>query len=144
MKEFSIPPYTSNEQSERLMSLGLKKETADFSWPYNLVSVYKDEQREVVYNFTPTDWSKSPDVQPRWTLGRLIDIIPKTIHTEEHPFQLFFLTEEGCGYYDEDGIWIKEFIYHGLYEDIIYCIEWLIQNNLIDKELLEDNNGDIL
>ena len=65
--EFKSQICTSKEQSERLLALGLKKETADMKlvWLY----CYKDED---YYQPMPNDFSTSNDDIPAWSLHRLL------------------------------------------------------------------------
>ena len=106
---------TSREQSERLLALGLKKETADM-WRGFLVggeTLVPTEEIDL-YNFyvEPT---------PAWSLHRLLCIIDlytailrgrcKTCHKS---------------FEEKDN----------LYDNIIDCIEWLIKEGYFNKEYL--------
>ena len=67
--EFKSQICTTREQSEKLLALGLKKETADMRliWLY----CYRDED---YYQPMPNDFSTSNDDIPAWSLHRLLMI----------------------------------------------------------------------
>lgn len=66
--EFDSQICTTKEQSERLLALGLKKETADCSWISNTSNItYKTHWRSIM------GWFEDGDL-PAWSLHRLIEI----------------------------------------------------------------------
>lgn len=66
--EFNSQICTSIEQSERLLALGLKRETADCSWISNTSNItYKTHWRSIM------GWFEDGDL-PAWSLHRLIEI----------------------------------------------------------------------
>lgn len=75
---------TSREQSERLLAVGLKKETADMVYePHYVNGVLKDyfepkilEKKVLKYMLTDEAFK---DYIPAWSLHRLIEMIPKNI-----------------------------------------------------------------
>ena len=68
MKVFNSQICTSREQSERLLALGLKKETADCCYYY-----YDGE-----YLIAFAEDAKYPSDIPAWSLHRLIEIVAHT------------------------------------------------------------------
>ena len=78
--EFQIPPCTSRAQSERLLSLGLKKETADFCW------FWWDLWQ--CSNLADNADLSDGDI-PAWSLGRLIEM-----RLQDH---------YSCGFHIDDG-----------------------------------------
>ena len=117
--KFNSQICTSREQSERLLALGLKKETAD-SMHYHC--------------WTPEDGIV--DDIPAWSLHRLIEMIPEEI---DRYFCTSFLTLSKYNvYYNEsvDGAPDMEFEKNNLYESILNCIEWLIKEGYFPKEYL--------
>ncbi len=66
--KFNSQICTSRSQSERLLALGLKKETADMAYQSIGVSPYKVWENAEV----------SDDFFPAWSLDRLIEIYDKT------------------------------------------------------------------
>lgn len=71
---FKSQMCTTVAQSERLLALGLKKDTADMGSVRNLVSTTSNGTREVIFTFTPDNWEANPDSIPRWSLHRLIEL----------------------------------------------------------------------
>lgn len=125
---------TSREQSERLLALGLKKETADMihqpigATPFNVW-----DKQEIEDDFYPT-----------WSLHRLIkDLMPDTIAVENATcmgqrffYLLTFMYDDVT--YEVNSFVFKEFAEHdNYYDNIIDCIEWLIKEGYFNKEYLE-------
>ena len=135
---------TTREQSEHLLALGLKKETADMFYAaihkntkivgYRVSSSYNDEQFEI---FT--------DDIPAWSLHRLLYIIPKYIQVPdnvwEYKHDLYLsIDEELHVRYYEEGVdkpcFDKSFLKDDLYQNCIDAIEWLIKEGYFNKEYL--------
>ena len=127
---FNSQICTTREQSERLLSLGLKKETADmgiyYSELYGVDRVFPND----VFDEKPTFDS---DEIPAWSLHRLIEIVPSTINK-----MLWFTITPYTALYDSVD-YSKSFdSKDNLYDNIIDCIEWLIKEGYFNKEYLED------
>ena len=75
---FKSSVCTSKEQSERLLALGLKKETAD------MVHYISASMKEWGILATPwrDDYEGCKFYSPAWSLHRLIEIMPQSIHFE--------------------------------------------------------------
>ena len=124
--KFNSQICTTREQSERLLALGLKKETADMihMWHWEFDG----------YTLLTVPWERAhrttEDI-PAWSLHRLIEMIP-----QEHEGSFFSLSLNDAGY-SEPGAWV---LYErvGTYDSIINCIEWLIKEGYFNKEYLED------
>lgn len=76
---FTSQICTTKEQSERLLALGLKKETADMAYQCIGVSPYE------VWDKTEI----SDDLFPAWSLHRLLCLIPKEYRYDIDASQLF-------------------------------------------------------
>ena len=120
---------TDKNQSERLLALGLKPETADCHWAYHSVTA----TRYVVAH--PCDGVG--ECIPAWSLHRLLCLIPKEI---ELSFGKWVCSNIN---YDYNIIYLNDnqddFV--GFYEGSIYnkaidCIEWLIKEGYFNKEYL--------
>ena len=125
---FKSSVCTSKEQSERLLALGLKKETADCCYYY-----YDGE-----YLIAFTEDAKYPSDIPAWSLGRLIkDLMPQRIGKLE-----LAVGNDYAGYYEdrynsESGMY-WEYVEEtsDMFDNIISTIEWLIKEGYFPKEYL--------
>ena len=107
---FNSQVCTNIEQSERLLALGLKKETADMSightgllYPYP----HREEEDRVFI--------------PAWSLHRLVSMIEEDFQSDGRFFCLPMF-----GFDKSDN----------LYDNIIDAYEWLIKNEYFPKEYL--------
>lgn len=148
--EFKSAICTSVEQSKRLLALGLKKETADCMYSvmtksynghyileedrqYNLILFRQEEVQSVGFSHY--------EHIPAWSLHRLIAMIPLDIwHTEyENGTRLkhtFWFCKHAPSYNSVENI---DFRTHpNLYDNIIDCIEWLINEGYFNKDYLEE------
>ena len=117
---------TSREQSERLIALGLRKETADMVL---LKGMVYDEENHCTrdgenYLIRPIDYLEGEEHRghiPAWSLHRLIEMINEEIQTDWESMCL------------QDEVFTKR---DNLYDNIIDCIEWLIKGGYFNKEYL--------
>ena len=137
---FNSQICTSREQSERLLALGLKKETADMYWlDHALTEDYEDWRATPIYN----DWEEWEKYGiPAWSLHRLIEIMPSNIKVEDDSAYLAMNNNIVTYlYYYEDYAEMSSCIdfYMGknIYDNLIYCIKWLINEGYFSKEYLE-------
>ena len=130
--KFNSQICTTREQSERLLALGLKKETADM-WQYkdaygerlSPVEEILDEEAYLKYG------------TPSWSLHRLWELTPKVIFTK--PSLYLTMCEDSVVYCAEDNYeeYEKSFSRQiSLYDSIIDCIKWLIKEGYFNKEYL--------
>ena len=131
--KFNSQIATSRVQSERLLALGLKKETADMSWS----NVLNDGNREWMLIPLPIGAYTDTEI-PAWSLHRLWELTPKVIFTKP---SLYLTMCEDSVFYCAEGNneeYEKSFSRQiSLYDNIIDCIEWLIKEGYFDKEYLE-------
>lgn len=80
IKEFNSQVCTTKEQSERLLALGIKKDTADCVMMY-----YDGWHIGVAEDF---DFEKDP-VEPAWSLDRLISMINDSYTAEDYKVELY-------------------------------------------------------
>jgi hypothetical protein len=152
MKTFNTQVCTTKEQSQRLLKLGLKKETSDCRW----VGLVKDVRGNDIPTkkqvwFTRTNENENAmvcgfmryDFIPSWSLHRLIALCPKMIvhHQSENEMSLS-VTHNGA-YYEDNFTYSTEDIEcfdlsQNLYDNLIDCIEWLIKNKHFNEEYLEE------
>lgn len=127
--EFNSQICTTKEQSERLITFGLKKETAD------CVMMYYDGWH--IGEAEHFDFYKDP-VDPAWSLHRLIAMMPYDVTYNNNTYELQ-ITDNGAGYDDiEDLYSVVGWWRSNTYDDIIDCIEWLIKGSHFNKEYLEE------
>lgn len=104
---------TNIYQSERLLKLGLDKETADMS----------------------------ENTKPAWSLSKLIDLMPEYIHFDDFVDTPYFLTlRPYCllkvSYKQDSGRWLYGSESSNLFDAIIDVIEYLILEKHFDKHYL--------
>jgi hypothetical protein len=145
---FNSQICTTEEQSKRLLALGLKRRTADCILvenpfkPNNYVMfpiVDVDETLENEMNNEPI---------PAWSLHRLIEMMPKRIKNVKEDWDIcghditFVITEELDVNYEEpfeDYPCYNKYFHEGnLYDKIASSIAWLIKEGHFNKEYLED------
>ena len=110
---------TTREQSERLLALGLKKETAD-------MCIY----RNVEFAFPCPD----DEFIPAWSLHRLIEMADTAYLVEgrrDDDNELWMCLDK-CYCWNNH----KSFYNINLYGSLIDCIEWLIKEGYFNKEYL--------
>lgn len=133
--KFESQICTTKEQSERLLTLGLKKETAD------CVMMYYDGWH--IGGAEHFDFDKDP-VDPAWSLHRLIEMMPNKIRVGDDGNASLIVSNEKVQYYLHDveysdyltgaGRWKSG----NIYDNIIDCIGWLIKEGYLNKEYLEE------
>ena len=156
--EFNSQICTTREQSQRLLDMGLKPETADMVYHFTnrrveamqweletkrptLRGEFWTEERiarlarrgesgEEVFDRI---WGK--DV-PAWSLSRLLELLPNKIKVAEHEF-IFALTHEYDGSWCASYCGIKFFIKGTIIEACVSMIEWLIKNNYFNNDYLQ-------
>ena len=116
--KFNSQICTTREQSERLLALGLKKETADMCWIEEWG--WDDDKQETFctgnYFVRPIDYvwdDKYINYIPAWSLHRLIEIVAQT----KYPYRVIS----------------KEL---PIYDALCERIEWLIKEGYFNKNYL--------
>ena len=117
---------TDKNQSERLLALGLKKETADMWYPHFAKTC----------PLPLVDETLASDDIPAWSLHRLIEMMPLDVIPEggfDNCFTLiknypkgYSVEYDGFSYYHKENI----------YDTIIEGIEHLIKEGYFNKEYL--------
>lgn len=115
---FNSAICTSRSQSERLLALGLKKETADMYY-----QKLNDKWTPFVGQPFSYDGLSGTYLIPAWSLSRLINII-----------------QEDCPRLDiiKNVVWIKSVRFNAdnIYDNLISAYEWLIKEGHFNKEYL--------
>ena len=116
---------TSREQSERLLALGLKPETADMWYPHFARTC----------PIPLVDETLASDDIPAWSLHRLIEMMPRKIECEVEnglSIDLFHTDYDGVTYYEVIGYYTDK----NLYNAVISCITDLIKEGYFNKNYL--------
>jgi hypothetical protein len=144
MNNFRSQICTSIEQSQRLLDLGLKPETADMSYyilddePVLIIGMTK------VYRETRKGGKiikkQNAETIPAWSLHRLIELLPQRIHLDYYEDTHYWLVIDPLKviYKNSHGSWIYQCDEGGLYDKLINTIEWTIKNNHFNKEYLKN------
>ena len=137
---FNSAICTSKAQSERLLALGLKKETADMVYSY-----VREEHEDNYYweldilegSWDSYIWPSNHIFVPAWSLHRIWVLMPKSINTDKRRYYLQMNAKGDIGYFS-DNYHALEYFYGNetIYDDCISCIEWLIKEGYFNKEYL--------
>lgn len=137
---FNTQICTTVEQSKRLLELGLDADTSDMliiplpNGKELIVQKFADESGNLYYKIKGEQWESSP----AWSLHRLISMLPDFFSNLGRQFNLkmdkCFLRY--CTARNDEYIYFQQ--KDTLYDNIIDCIEWLIEENHINKEYLKD------
>ena len=132
--KFNSQICTTKEQSERLLALGLKKETADLLY----LSIYSSSPCHPEQTTFDLD---DEGVVPAWSLHRLWELLPKSFWYDNgfekkyHPI----IEYDFVNYVTTDGMELFDLNYRkDVWESMIAVIEWLIKEGYFNKEYLED------
>lgn len=143
--KFNSQICTTKEQSERLLALGLKKETADCCWSFN-IGVYDESRR---YTLVLGKCEYMHDI-PAWSLHRLIETIPDKISYptiyDSAPLRInkdsmYYLHRFFDKYGDEDFSTVGDdeaIGSHNVYDYAVSVIGFLIKEGYFNKEYLEE------
>ena len=126
--KFNSQICTSREQSERLLALGLKKETADMVH-YFSQSLAQDWTIVPLADGEIARYIQGHEI-PAWSLDRLMELVP-------HRFGEYCdYANNFMYYYNIPFDVMEQFRGETRYEYLIDCIEWLIKQGYFNKEYL--------
>ena len=121
MEKFNSQICTTREQSERLLALGLKKETADMHYEMKA----EGELPRLMPHASEIDYFQLWDsITPAWSLHRLLSMIEEDFQSDGRFFCLPMF-----GFDKSDN----------LYDNIIDAYEWLIKEGYFNKEYLNQH-----
>ena len=150
--KFNSQICTTREQSEKLIALGLKKETADMSYKVTTHDFKGNEIKEKDRYYILCCWYdessqicglEKKETITAWSLHRLIEMMPKCVRAHSsgddsprlHPyvpkFDYYGVTIENI-----DEILVDFYQHTDLFDNLIECIEWLIKEGYFPKEYL--------
>ena len=136
--KFNSQTCTTRSQSERLLALGLKKETADME-----IHSFKDDEQETFETgyankgYMEPEFAEIVDCFPAWSLHRLIEMMPNEIFYEDSTL-ILGVFGDGVYYADNEYGEVFKSFDGNLYNCIIKCIDWLIKEGYFNKEYLEE------
>ena len=125
--KFKSQVCTTIEQSERLVKLGLKKDTADMHLNF---MCGMNANVAIAYNELHSVHEKY--IKPAWSLNRLMELIPGDFRES-----YFSLSQRDVGYSTGAHEWTY-FKEGNIYDCMIDCIEWLIRQGGIAQGYLEE------
>lgn len=136
--KFNSQICTTKEQSERLLALGLKKETADCCLVDDTMGGYDfqpycvTKMKHILHNM-----KLCRNVLPAWSLDSLLNLLPINIEWNNNDFDLI-IRHAFCYIYHNDTKGIMVSIGNSnRYEGTISLIEWLIKEGYFNNEYLE-------
>lgn len=123
--EFNSQICTTKEQSERLLGLGLKKETADMRYQMQYLDL-GGVLKECTPSLGPYPPLDNDRFIPSWSLHRLIEMCNKT------------QVGMTIGIYNDEVTVDGELfeVYDNTYDNLISIIEWLIGLDKFNKNYL--------
>jgi hypothetical protein len=129
MKElkFNSQICTTKEQSQRLIELGLKPETADMCWFNDMQTPCCAPYKCFVDRAKELKWV----IFPAWSLHRLIEMCYKS------HFGMTISINNDEVIIDGDLFNTFNNNYHNTYDNLISIIEWVIKLGLFKKEYLK-------
>ena len=145
---FDSPICTTREQSERLLSLGVKKETADC----NVMQTIRGELYYIGFDMLRyrdccARYGRHHNYQPAWSLHRLLKMLPQEVIIAGTKYKLSidsylcveYISEETQSRVVISGELsnpIRYFWKGDVFDRIICCVCWLIKNNYFNKKYL--------
>jgi hypothetical protein len=143
--KFNTQICTTKEQSKRLLELGLDADTSDMCWLAKKlwgddVEIPEEDRSYILSTDKDDSFCSRYDVDcvPSWSLHRLIAMLPLEIE-DDYSTESFLKIEGSNIMYKEKGIFIyNSFEKDNIYDNIIDCIEWLIQDVYFNKEYLKE------
>ena len=126
--KFNSQICTTREQSERLLSLGLKKETADMALHFSYIDTNGNE-----YYIPYTIEHQCTGIHA-WSLHRLMSMLPRCVDGGYHLVMSYDHIAYRTTYNDVTTWWRGG---GNTYDMIIKTIEWLIKEGYFNKEYLD-------
>lgn len=125
--------YTTIEQSNRLLELGLDPKTSDCNWQH--APGYENYDGKITGFWDDPEWGQSGDSKdlPCWSLGALLELIP------DIPDCTILFAKSECEYGMcitplDSGLALNEIEANNPFEVVYNMIVWLIENGYIKTE----------
>lgn len=130
---------TTIEQSKKLVELGLDVNTADICWTNHLFSALLSSWR--IESTPPQEYKNLLDgfvvrgylIEPAWSLGALMGLIPDKISINDESYYLYFTKKrvEFRGPITWDGQKTKSFEMDNILDAAFEMVVWLKENGKI-------------
>lgn len=131
---FKTPISTTREQSERLLALDVRPETADCY----IECAPSGKDFTYIRQTYNEDIFKRSNVIPSWSLARLLEMMPQYI--DEREKVLLMIEPPLIFYYDTRYKGQQHFTTNpNIFDNCIAMIDWLIRNGYFNKEYLINN-----
>ena len=127
--DFKSAICTDRFQSERLLALGLKIETADcylFEYEKGKYKVIVEPWEDLIAD--EEYYLQYKDICfPAWSLHRLLSLLPQSVKIGKNYYALAIIQNEFVRLIVDIGDIYIYFDRVGIYESLLLCIEWLIK-----------------
>lgn len=139
--------WTTIEESKQLIKAGLSVETADMSYTWNFDDSRYDRTTTPAKNWIVPKYAESTKIQqvlPCWSLGALLELIPKIYESEDdggcYPelCKRYDTNKWHCLYF-RDTLY-KTHQYDFAIEAIVEMVIWLLKNGIIMKDKVDNSN----
>ena len=135
MREIMTQHYTTIEQSKHLLELGLDAKSADMCYWMQYHRAIDGGGQHL--EDTPSIGKGNKGSIPCWSVGSLLEVIPKRIKVEGELTSTWQLKKEANGYaiyYESISLdWYSNCIGETLIEAAYNMIVWLLENEYIKK-----------
>ena len=141
---FNSQVCTSRSQSEKLLALGLKKETADMHWFYTgkihgWQHCSSETYIEAISHPFKKEWATNGVIQPAWSLHRLLSLLPDyiVVNSSSGLNPNFYLNiRDGFVSYKDNRGFSYSSTSGNMYDAITRMISFLIKEGYFNKEYL--------
>ena len=140
--KFNTQVCTTCEQSERLLALGLKKETVDMYLTRCFVGNNGTPMVFIGTTHKPSTVLFSKEDIPAWSLHRLFAMISDAdtfVDTDGYEWDSSILVSRQIVKFVAFPVVVQPFNNDNLYDNLIDCIEWLIKENHFNKQYLNES-----
>ncbi len=120
--------YISNkEQSEKLINFGVKRETADFIVTFSEDGNIDNMRLNLCNDFKEGEF-------PAWSIITIASLCPNSIVVDDAMYDLNLCLGINSVSYSLEGSYAADFFVNSqLFDNLLDCIEWLIEENLINS-----------
>ena len=131
---FASQICTTCEQSKRLLTLGLKNETADMCYQVRFFDPFPQNLVDCTPSLLPHPPINDERFIPAWSLHRLMEMCPLI----PNPSRFLAITTFKTVYVRMNDEMDMCYAGKGAYDNLIDCIAWLIREGYFDKKYLKE------